>query len=184
MAATKNSIYKNVFNKSQTTVPSPTMEAVSGWSDGYGLGNSSNLAKSLVNGPEVYANASNGLVSNYFSKPLPTEETIGNMMNELAGVDSNALAGTVFDGTSIINKDSGLGNPSSGVGDWFSDNKSMIGAGIGLGQLGLGYLNYSANKKGLESDLKSAEQARRLNEEAAQNKRNIQSKTQSALRFA
>lgn len=71
-----------------------------------------------------------------------------------------------------------------GLGDWFSQNKSMIGAGIGLGQLGLGYLNYSANKKGLESDLASAEQARRLNEEAAQNKRTIQDKAQSALRFA
>lgn len=70
------------------------------------------------------------------------------------------------------------------VGDWFSNNKSIIGAGIGLGQLGLGYLNYAANKKGLESDLESAEQARKLNEERAQNKRNIQGKAQSALRFA
>lgn len=74
--------------------------------------------------------------------------------------------------------------PTNGLGDWFSQNKDMVAGGIGLGQLGLGILNYGQNKKALESDLASAEQARRLNEEAAQNKRTIQTKTQSALRFA
>lgn len=70
-----------------------------------------------------------------------------------------------------------------GLGQWFTDNKAMLGAGLGLGQLGLGFLNYQANKKGLESDLASAEQARRLNEERAQNKRNMTSKAQAALRW-
>lgn len=70
-----------------------------------------------------------------------------------------------------------------GLGQWFTDNKAMLGAGIGLGQLGLGFLNYQANKEGLESDLASAEQARRLNEERAQNKRDMASKAQAALRW-
>jgi|CEGF01.1.fsa_nt_gi hypothetical protein len=96
------------------------------------------------------------------------------------GAKVNDSGRLMLDGTDLnLSEKSGLG-----VGDWFSNNKSMIGAGTGLGQLGLGYLNYSANKKGLESDLASAEQARRLNEEAAQNKRNIQNKAQSSLRFA
>lgn len=70
-----------------------------------------------------------------------------------------------------------------GLGQWFTDNKAMLGAGLGLGQLGLGFLNYQANKEGLESDLATAEQARRLNEERAQNKRDITSKAQAALRW-
>ena len=70
-----------------------------------------------------------------------------------------------------------------GLGQWFTDNKAMLGAGLGLGQLGLGFLNYQANKKGLESDLATAEQARRLNEERAQTKRDISSKAQSSLRW-
>lgn len=70
-----------------------------------------------------------------------------------------------------------------GLGQWFTDNKAMLGAGLGLGQLGLGFLNYQANKEGLESDLATAEQARRLNEERAQTKRDISSKAQSSLRW-
>ena len=70
-----------------------------------------------------------------------------------------------------------------GLGGWFKDNKDMIGAGLGAAQLGLGILNFNQNKKALKSDLASAEQARRLNEERAQNKRTIQNKAQTALRF-
>lgn len=73
---------------------------------------------------------------------------------------------------------------SQGLGGWFKDNKDMIGAGLGAAQLGLGILNYRQNKKALESDIASAEQARRLNEEKAQNKRTIQNKAQTALRFS
>lgn len=73
---------------------------------------------------------------------------------------------------------------SQGLGGWFSENKDMIAGGIGLGQLGLGILNYRQNKKALESDLASAKQARQLNEEKAQNKRTIQNKAQTALRFS
>lgn len=85
----------------------------------------------------------------------------------------------------FANKMPALGDTemTPGLGQWFTDNKTMLGAGLGLGQLGLGFLNYQANKKGLESDLASAEQARRLNEERAQNKRNMTSKAQAALRW-
>lgn len=92
--------------------------------------------------------------------------------------------------TEIINGAANLGySPNislnnGGLSNWFSSNKDLIAGGMGLGQLGLGYLNYAQNKKALESDLASAEQARRLNEEAAQNKRNIQNKAQQSLRFS
>lgn len=92
--------------------------------------------------------------------------------------------------TEIINGAANLGySPNislnnGGLSNWFSSNKDLIAGGIGLGQLGLGALNYAQNKKALKSDLASAEQARRLNEEAAQNKRNIQNKAQQSLRFS
>lgn len=92
--------------------------------------------------------------------------------------------------TEIINGAANLGySPNislnnGGLSNWFSSNKDLIAGGIGLGQLGLGALNYTQNKKALKSDLASAEQARRLNEEAAQNKRNIQNKAQQSLRFS
>lgn len=68
----------------------------------------------------------------------------------------------------------------TGGGNFFTDNKDAIGAGIGIGQLGLGMLNYSANKKGLESDLASAQQARELAKARADNKIGMQDKFQKA----
>jgi len=71
--------------------------------------------------------------------------------------------------------------PGVSGGGWFTQNKGMIDAGLGLGQLGLGYLGYQSQKKQIASNIADAEQRRRLNEEAAQNKRNIQAKAQSVF---
>lgn len=110
---------------------------------------------------------------------LNTGTTNANTLDGLKIADTaglqTPLTDAAFAGTQL--------NPEVGLGQWFTDNKAMLGAGLGLGQLGLGFLNYQANKEGLESDLASAEQARRLNEERAQNKRDITSKAQAALRW-
>lgn len=128
-----------------------------------------------------------------FNSSTGTYETIANYDPEFATTFN--ITKDMWDTYSIPERQAILGSAqglgytaptisaSTGIGNLFSKNKDMIGFGLGIGQLGLGVLEYGQNKKALESDLASAEQARRLNEEAAQNKRNIQNKAQSALRF-
>lgn len=84
----------------------------------------------------------------------------------------------------VVNSASGLvAADSDTLGDVFAKYKTGIGAGIGLGQLGLGLLNYNLNKKGLESGLATAAQKRDLLAKAQVNRENIASKARSALRF-
>ena len=88
--------------------------------------------------------------------------------SNVTGVDTTTGIG--------LNAPVGTGNSDA---SWFSENKDMLSAGLGLGQLGLGVLNYNANKKQLESDLATAQQARQLALARAANKTGIQNKFQS-----
>ena len=112
----------------------------------------------------------------------PYTNAATNTTSTMDGLKIADTAGVQTPLTDAAFKGATLGS-EQGLGQWFTDNKAMLGAGLGLGQLGLGFLNYQANKKGLESDLATAEQARRLNEERAQTKRDISSKAQASLRW-
>lgn len=122
-----------------------------------------------------------------FETPVVFNQELGSAFNISEDVWKSL---PVSDQTALVDRATELGytpptqtGASAGLGGWFKDNKDMIGAGLGAAQLGLGILNYNQNKKALKSELESAEQARRLNEERAQNKRTIQNKAQTALRF-
>ena len=125
------------------------------------------------------------LVERFITQSLyqtPYTDAATSTANTMDGLKIADTAGLQTPYTDAAFKGTSLGS-EKGLGQWFTDNKEMLGAGLGLGQLGLGFLNYQANKKGLESDLATAEQARRLNEERAQTKRDISSKAQSSLRW-
>lgn len=115
------------------------------------------------------------LVSNYFSSPHNTPATTVNTKPTFGFMPS----GTGDKIPEYLKADSGIpaldvgGGADAGLAGWFGKYEAPIAAGLGLGQLGLGYLNYSMNKKGLKSDLADAEQKRQLLADKAVNKQNI-----------
>ena len=128
--------------------------------------------------PDVNKGLNNSVFANY-AKPEIADYTNSYIPNLKFGYD-----GKVIGTENTLTPNMGEGISRDSIEDWFSKNKSMLGAGVGLGQLGLGYLNYRANKRGLESDLASAEQERRLKQQRAENKLAIQNKAQSALKWS
>ena len=115
------------------------------------------------------------LVSDYFSGRLSTPATAVNTKPTFDFM----LSGTGDKIPGYLKADSGIpaldidGGADAGLAGWFGKYETPIAAGLGLGKLGLGYLNYSLNKKGLKSDLADAEQKRQLLADKAANKKNI-----------
>ena len=100
-------------------------------------------------------------------------------LNDFALYNPKAMQNAGLEGYTV-STDNMKGLSADGADtSWFSENKDMLNAGLGLGQLGLGALNYSANKKSLESQLETQKQNRELQQARADNKTGIQNKFQS-----
>lgn len=115
------------------------------------------------------------LVSNYYSSPHNTPAATVNTkptFNFMPSGTGDKFPEYLKADSNIPAPDPG-GGADTGLAGWFGKYETPIAAGLGLGQLGLGYLNYSLNKKGLKSDLADAEQKRQLLADKAANKKNI-----------
>lgn len=154
--------YTNTFNSTAGGLLKPDSDVGLAGSEGNA---SSSLANALVVNPTVAGTTASG--NNYGGY---TGNQIVKMEDYAFENDLNTEAvGLDASGNPMDLGDTAIDNTS-----WFSENKDMINAGMGLGQLGLAALNYNANKDLFNSQLKSEKQNRELKQARADNKTGMQ----------